>query len=208
MARYTGAVCRLCRREGEKLFLKGDRCYTAKCAVGRRAYPPGQHGQGRQRVSEYGVQLREKQKLRRVYGVLERQFARYFEEAERRRGVTGEVLLQLLESRLDNVVYRLGFSGSRNEGRQLVRHGFFAVNGRKVNIPSFLLKPGDTVQIGESRTDAAKAKTMIENAAGKSIPDWLELDTNTMTARVKTLPTREQIDVPVKEHLIVELYSR
>lgn len=208
MARYTGAVCRMCRREGEKLYLKGDRCYTGKCAVGRRAYAPGQHGQGRKKASEYGVQLREKQKLRRMYGVLERQFANYFEEAERRRGVTGEVLLQILESRLDNVVYRLGFSASRGEGRQAVRHGFFAVNGKKVNIPSYQVKAGDVIQVAEGRTDSVKAKGMSENAAGKSLPDWLELDANTMTAKVKNLPTREQIDVPVKEHLIVELYSR
>lgn len=208
MARYIGSACRLCRREGEKLYLKGDRCYTDKCAVTRRAYPPGQHGQGRKKLSEYGVQLREKQKLRRMYGVLERQFENYFEEAERRRGVTGEVLLQLLETRLDSVVYRLGLAQSRNEGRQLVRHGFFSVNGRKVNIPSFALRAGDQIQIAAGRTDSDKVKAMLEDAAGKSIPDWLEFDPNTATARVKNLPTREQIDVAVKEHLIVELYSR
>lgn len=208
MARYIGSACRLCRREGEKLYLKGDRCYTDKCAVTRRAYPPGQHGQGRKKLSEYGVQLREKQKLRRMYGVLERQFENYFEEAERRRGVTGEVLLQLLETRLDSVVYRLGLAQSRNEGRQLVRHGFFSVNGRKVNIPSLALRAGDQVQIAAGRNDSEKVKAMLEDAASKSIPDWLEFDPNTTTARVKNLPTREQIDVAVKEHLIVELYSR
>lgn len=208
MARYIGSACRLCRREGEKLYLKGDRCYTDKCAVTRRAYPPGQHGQGRKKLSEYGVQLREKQKLRRMYGVLERQFENYFEEAERRRGVTGEVLLQLLETRLDSVVYRIGLAQSRNEGRQLVRHGFFSVNGRKVNIPSLALRAGDQVQIAAGRNDSEKVKAMLEDAASKSIPDWLEFDPNTATARVKNLPTREQIDVAVKEHLIVELYSR
>lgn len=208
MARYIGSACRLCRREGEKLYLKGDRCYTDKCAVTRRAYPPGQHGQGRKKLSEYGVQLREKQKLRRMYGVLERQFENYFEEAERRRGVTGEVLLQLLETRLDSVVYRLGLAQSRNEGRQLVRHGFFSVNGRKVNIPSLALRAGDQVQIAAGRNDSEKVKAMLGDAASKSIPDWLEFDPNTATARVKNLPTREQIDVAVKEHLIVELYSR
>lgn len=208
MARYTGSVCRICRREGEKLYLKGDRCYTEKCAVGKRAYPPGQHGQGRKKVSEYGIQLREKQKLRRMYGILERQFHNYFEEAERGRGVTGELLLQLLEIRLDNIVYRLGLSSSRNEGRQMVRHGFFAVNGKKINIPSYQLKPGDTIQIAENRTDSPRIKALVENAAGKVVPEWLELDLNTMTAKVKNLPAREQIDVPVKEHLIVELYSR
>ncbi|MGI5853142.1 MAG: 30S ribosomal protein S4 [Bacillota bacterium] len=208
MARYTGSVCRICRREGEKLYLKGDRCYTEKCAVGKRAYPPGQHGQGRKKVSEYGIQLREKQKLRRMYGLLERQFHNYFEEAERGRGVTGEILLQLLEIRLDNVVYRLGLSASRNEARQMVRHGFFTVNGKKVNIPSYQVKAGDIVAFAENKTDSPRVKTLIENVAGKVVPDWLELDLNTMTAKVLNLPTREQIDVPVKEHLIVEMYSR
>lgn len=208
MARYTGSVCRICRREGEKLYLKGDRCYTEKCAVGKRAYPPGQHGQGRKKVSEYGIQLREKQKLRRMYGLLERQFHNYFEEAERGRGITGELLLQLLEIRLDNVIYRLGLSASRNEGRQMARHGFFTVNGKKVNIPSYQVKPGDIIQIAGNKTDSPRVKALVENAAGKAVPEWLELDLNTMTAKVKNLPTREQIDVPVKEHLIVEMYSR
>ncbi|HAZ21089.1 MAG TPA: 30S ribosomal protein S4 [Firmicutes bacterium] len=208
MARYTGSVCRICRREGEKLYLKGDRCYTEKCAVGKRAYPPGQHGQGRKKASEYGIQLREKQKLRRMYGLLERQFHNYFEEAERGHGVTGELLLQLLEVRLDNVIYRLGLSSSRNEGRQMARHGFFTVNGKKVNIPSYQLKAGDVIQIAENKSDSPRVKALVENAAGKAVPEWLELDLNTMTAKVINLPAREQIDVPVKEHLIVELYSR
>jgi small subunit ribosomal protein S4 len=208
MARYTEAMCRLCRREGEKLYLKGDRCYTSKCSVGRRAYAPGQHGQDRKKVSEYGIQLREKQKLRRIYGILERQFSGYFSLAERKKGITGENLLQILESRLDNVIYRLGFGASRKEARQLVRHGHFLVNGRKVNIPSFLLKPGDVVTIKEGSLDSPKIKENLEDSAGRTVPEWLELDSQSHLGKVKVLPAREQIDIPVQEHLVVELYSR
>lgn len=208
MARYTEAVCRLCRREGEKLYLKGDRCYTNKCSVGKRGYAPGQHGQERKKISEYGIQLREKQKLRRIYGILERQFSGYFSLAERKKGITGQNLLQILETRLDNVVYRLGYGESRKEARQLVRHGHFTVNGKKVNIPSFLLRPGDVVTIKESSLDSVKIKENIESAASRSIPEWLEANPTTNSGKVKALPTREQIDIPVQEHLIVELYSR
>lgn len=208
MARYTGPVCRQCRREGEKLFLKGDRCMTDKCSIVRRSYAPGQHGQGRKKVSEYGTQLREKQKLRRIYGLLERQFEGYFELAEAKKGITGDNLLQILESRLDNVVYRLGFGASRKEARQLVRHGHFQVNGKKVNIPSYLTRPGDAIQLKEGSLDSPRIKTLLEEIADRNIPEWLELETNTWTGRVKVLPLREQIDLPVQEHLIVELYSR
>lgn len=208
MARYTGPVCRQCRREGEKLFLKGDRCMTDKCSIVRRSYAPGQHGQGRKKVSEYGMQLREKQKLRRIYGLLERQFEGYFEMADAKKGITGENLLQILESRLDNVAYRLGFGASRKEARQLVRHGHFQVNGKKVNIPSYLIRPGDVVQLKEGSLDSTRVKALLEEIGDRNIPEWLELDTNTWTGRVKTLPLREQIDLPVQEHLIVELYSR
>ncbi|HBE78313.1 MAG TPA: 30S ribosomal protein S4 [Firmicutes bacterium] len=208
MARYTEAVCRLCRREGEKLYLKGDRCYTNKCSVGKRAFAPGQHGQDRKKVSEYGIQLREKQKLRRIYGILERQFSGYFSTAERKKGITGQNLLQILESRLDNVVYRLGLGSSRKEARQLVRHGHFLVNEKKVNIPSFLLKPGDVITIKEGSLSSPKIKENIEDAAGRAIPEWLESNPTAHSGKVKNLPTREQIDIPVQEHLIVELYSR
>ncbi|MCL6638783.1 MAG: 30S ribosomal protein S4 [Firmicutes bacterium] len=208
MARYTGSVCRLCRREGLKLYLKGDRCYTQKCAVDRRSYAPGQHGQGRKKTSEYGLQLREKQKARRYYGILEGQFRRYFEKAERQAGVTGENLLRLLETRLDNVVYRLGLGASRNEARQLVRHGHFAVNGRKVNIPSFLLRAGDVVTVRDKSKSSPRIKELIERAADRTPPAWLEYEADQARGRVVALPTREQIDAPVQEHLIVELYSR
>jgi small subunit ribosomal protein S4 len=208
MARYTEAVCRLCRREGEKLYLKGDRCYTGKCSIGRRSYAPGQHGQERKKVSEYGLQLREKQKLRRIYGVLERQFSGYFTAAERKKGITGQNLLQILETRLDNVVYRLGLGASRKEARQLVLHGHFLVNGKKVNIPSFLLKTGDVVSVKEGSLSSVKIKENLDDAGSHAIPEWLELDQTNHSGKVKTIPTREQIDVPVKEHLIVELYSR
>jgi small subunit ribosomal protein S4 len=208
MARYTGPVCRLCRREGDKLFLKGERCMSDKCSIGRRSYAPGQHGQGKKKVSEYGVQLREKQKLRRIYGLMEKQFENIFELAEAKKGVTGDNLLQLLESRLDNVVYRLGFGASRKEARQLVRHGHFTVNGKKANIPSILLRAGDTVALKEGSLDSPRIKALIEENEGKNIPDWLELDSTSWTGRVKALPLREQIDIPVQEHLIVELYSR
>ena len=210
MARYLGSVCKLCRREGEKLFLKADRCLSDKCSFNRRSYAPGQHGQGqaRRKLSEYGLQLREKQKLRRIYGLLEAQFHRYFEMAERKKGITGENLLQLLETRLDNVVYRLRLAGSRREARQLVRHGFFRVNDRKVNIPSYQVKPGDVITLKENATNSVLIKGILEANNGQNIPEWLELDTNSWTARVISIPSREQIDVPVQEHLIVELYSR
>ena len=210
MARYIGSVCKMCRREGEKLFLKADRCLSDKCSFNRRSYAPGQHGQGqaRRKLSEYGLQLREKQKLRRIYGLLEAQFHRYFEMAERKKGITGENLLQLLETRLDNVVYRLRLAGSRREARQLVRHGFFRVNDRKVNIPSYQVKPGDVITLKENATNSVLIKGILEANNGQNIPEWLELDTNSWTARVNSIPSREQIDVPVEEHLIVELYSR
>ncbi|MGE5553240.1 MAG: 30S ribosomal protein S4 [Betaproteobacteria bacterium] len=209
MARYTGAVCRLCRREGEKLFLKGDRCYTNKCALDRRGYAPGQHGQSRRsKPSEYALQLREKQKLRRIYGILETPLRNYFEAAERKRGVTGENLLQLLERRLDNVVYRLGLAGSRAEARQLVRHGHFTVNGEKVNIPSFLVKAGDTIAVKESSRKLNRIQEMLQAAGARPIPAWLSFNPETFSATVVSLPTRDQIETNIKEHLIVEFYSR
>ncbi len=208
MARYRGSVCRLCRREGMKLYLKGERCYTDKCAIERRAYAPGQHGQSRRKPSEYGMQLREKQKARRIYGVLERQFRNYFKKAEQQKGVTGENLLQMLESRLDNVVYRLGFAGSRSEARQLVRHGHFRVNGRKVNIPSYLARPGDEITVKEKSRGTNRFKELWEIAAQRTMPEWLDLDIDNWKGRVVRLPSRDEIDVPVSEHLIIELYSR
>jgi small subunit ribosomal protein S4 len=208
LARYTGSVCRLCRREGLKLFLKGDRCYTPKCAIERKAYAPGQHGQGRKKVSEYGTQLREKQKARRIYGILESQFRRYFEKAERQTGVTGENLLRLLERRLDNVIYRLGLGSSRSEARQLVRHGHFMVNGRKVNIPSYLIRVGDVITIRDKSKESPKIKELMERSGDRTPPSWLELETEQARARVVDYPTRDQIDATVQEHLIVELYSR
>lgn len=208
MAKYTESVCRLCRREGLKLYLKGDRCYTPKCSVERRAYAPGQHGQGRKKVSEYGLQLREKQKARRMYGILEGQFRRYFEKAERQKGITGENLLRLLERRLDNVIYRLGFGSSRSESRQLVRHGHFTVNGRKVNIPSFMVRVGDVIAVRDKSKESPRIKELLERAGERTPPAWLELEADQARARVVDLPTRDQIDAPVQEHLIVELYSR
>ncbi len=208
MARYTDAVCRLCRREGQKLFLKGQRCYSAKCAMEKRAYAPGQHGQGRKKLSEYGLQLREKQKAKRFYGVLESQFAHYFELAEKKVGVTGENLLQILESRLDNVIYRLGFGLSRAEARQLVVHGHFLVNGKKVNIPSYLVKEGDVITLKDTSRNLPKIKAIIEANESKTIPTWLDLDRNTLQGKVVTLAKREDIDLDIEEHLIVELYSK
>lgn len=208
MARYIDAKCRLCRREGSKLYLKGDRCYTDKCAVTRRAYAPGQHGQGRKKMSEYGIQLREKQKVRRIYGILEKQFRSYFVEAERQKGVTGENLLRLLELRLDNVVYRMGFGESRAEARQLVRHGHFTVNGRKVNIPSYQVKLNDLVAVKPASKSTEKFKVLAENSASRTAPQWLSINSEMMEARVIALPVREDIDLPIEEHLIVELYSR
>lgn len=207
MARYTGPVCKLCRREGDKLFLKGERCYTDKCPVVRRNYPPGQHGQGRKKSSEYGVQLRAKQRARRYYGVLEGQFRHYFEIADRQPGVTGENLLRILESRLDNVVYRLGWATSRPEARQLVRHGHYEVNGRRVNIPSYRVKPGDVITINKNSRDSEKFKAIIE-ASGRPVPQWLDVDKNILQAKVISLPNRDQIDLNVEETLIVELYSK
>jgi small subunit ribosomal protein S4 len=208
MARYTGAKCRQCRREGTKLYLKGDRCYTDKCAIARRAYAPGQHGQSKKKMSGYGVQLREKQKVRRIYGILEKQFRAYFVEAERQKGVTGENLLRLLELRLDNVAYRMGFGESRNEARQLVRHGHFTVNGKKVNIPSYQVGLNDLVAVKADSKSTDKFKELAENAAGKTAPQWLSVNAEMMEARVVALPVREDIELPIEEHLIVELYSR
>ena len=208
MARYTGAVCRLCRREGQKLFLKGDRCYSDKCSVGIRGYAPGQHGQGRKKSSEYGMQLRAKQTARRFYGVQENQFHHYFEVAERKQGVTGDNLLRILESRLDDVVYRVGFASSRAEARQLVGHGHFEVNGKRVDIASYLLKAGDTVAICEKSKGSEKIKAVLEANASKPVPQWIDVDREKMTAKVINLPTREQIEAPVDEQLIVEFYSK
>ena len=209
MARYTESVCRQCRREGEKLFLKGDRCYTAKCAIIKRHTPPGQHGQARQRKqSEYGLQLREKQKAKRYYGVLESQFRSYYEMAERRQGKTGENLLSILECRLDNVVYRLGFAMSRAEARQMVSHGHFTVNGRKVNIPSYQVKPGMVITLKESSRGLDKIKANIEANGSRPVPKWLEYDANNQIAKVVAVPARDDIDLPVEERLIVELYSK
>ncbi len=208
MARYTDASCRLCRREGQKLFLKGQRCYTNKCSVSRREYAPGQHGQQKKKMSEYGIQLREKQKARRFYGILEGQFAKYFDMATSRKGVTGENLLQILESRLDNVVYRLDLATSRPEARQLVRHGHFTVNGQKVNIPSYLIKVGDVIALKDKSKDSPKIKAINDIAGGRVVPKWLEFDAENLTGKVLSLPAREDIDLPVKEHLIVELYSK
>ena len=209
MARYTGAVCRLCRREGQKLFLKGDRCYTEKCALERRSYAPGMHGNARnKKLSEYGVQLREKQKARRYYGVLESQFAEYFDMANKRKGMTGENLLAILESRLDNVVYRLGFAMSRAEARQLVRHGHFTVDGKKVDIPSYLVKTGETIALTEKSRSLDKIKGSLEANASRVVPKWLEFDAKNAVAKVVAVPAREDIDLPIEEHLIVELYSK
>lgn len=208
MARYTDAVCRQCRREGLKLFLKGERCYTDKCAIERRNYPPGEHGQRRPKFSEYSVQLREKQKLRRMYGVLEGQFRRYFKMADRSRAVTGEALLQLLERRLDNIVYRLGFSTSRSEARQLVRHGHFLVNGKKVDVPSYLVGQGDVVGVREKSRKVTRIQEAMELATRRGVPEWLELTPEQFAGSVKSLPTREELTMPINEKLVVELYSK
>ncbi len=208
MARYTDSVCRLCRREGLKLFLKGERCYTDKCAIERRNYPPGQHGQARSKFSEYALQLREKQKVKRMYGLLEGQFRRYFELAERTRGITGENLLLLLEQRLDNMVYRMGFATSRAEARQLVLHGHFQVDGRKVDIPSYRLKPGQVVTVRQRSRTMGRIVEALEQAEGRGIPDWLEMNKESFTARVKALPTRADLTMPINEQLVVELYSK
>lgn len=210
MARYSGPVCRLCRREGIKLFLKGERCYTELCAIEKRNFIPGQHGRSRRmkKLVGYGVQLREKQKVKRMYGVLEAQFRRYFEQADRTKGITGETLLQLLERRLDNVAYRLGFATSRPQARQLVRHGHFTVNGRKVDIPSFSVKPGDVVAVRQNSRKNASILHALDEVKGRGIPEWLTADSEGLSATISAAPTREQINLPVQEQLIVELYSK
>ncbi|MBI5342966.1 MAG: 30S ribosomal protein S4 [Deltaproteobacteria bacterium] len=208
MARYREAVCRLCRREGIELYLKGDRCFTDKCAIKRRGYPPGQHGQRRPKHSDYGGQLREKQKAKRIYGLLERQFRNYFEKADKMKGKTGDNLLILLERRLDNVVYKLGFAQTRRESRQLVRHGHFLVGGRKVNIPSFLVSSGDVVELREKSRKIPTLNESLEAVVRKGIPPWLELDRESYRGSIKTLPARADIREPIQEQLIVELYSK
>ena len=209
MARYTDGKCRLCRREGIRLYLKGDRCYSDKCAIERRAYAPGEHGQSRRsKVSPYAQQLREKQKARRIYGVMEAQFRKYFHWAERKKGVTGEILLQLLETRLDNIIYRLGVAPSRNAARQLVRHGHIRVNGRKVDIPSFALRPGDAVSVHEKSRELPFIKETVANRRRTEMQEWLDFDEKGMTGRLVQVPKREQIPVPLQEQLIVELYSK
>lgn len=208
MARYRGSVCRICRREGEKLYLKGERCYTDKCAIERRPYPPGEHGQGRNKQSGYGIQLREKQKVRRIYGILENQYRNYFEKAEKMPGVTGENFLQILERRLDNVVFRLGFATSRNEARQFVLHGHILVNGRKVNIPSYQVEVDDVISVKEESRKTTRFKEVFEFNAEITVPKWISVDMEKGEGKVLALPDREDIDYPVEEHLIVEFYSR
>jgi small subunit ribosomal protein S4 len=209
MARYIGPVCRLCRREGMKLFLKGERCYSEKCAIEKRNVPPGQHGRGRkQKLVGYGVQLREKQKVKRTYGVLENQFRRYFEAADRQKGITGDLLLQMLERRMDNVIYRLGLATSRAQARQLVRHGHFTINGRKVDIPSCQLRLGDVIAVKPASGQNVTIVHAMEEVKGRGIPEWLSFDAGSLSGRVASLPTRQQINLPVQEQLIVELYSK
>lgn len=208
MARYRASVCRLCRREGLKLFLKGERCYTDKCAIERRNYPPGEHGQGRIKFSEYSLQLREKQKLKRIYSLLEGQFRRLFDRADRAKGVTGENLLILLERRLDNMTYRLGFANSRAEARQLVRHGHFLVNDRKVDVPSAAVKPGDVITLRERSKKVARIQEALELSQRRGVPEWLEVDRQNFTGRIRALPTREDLTMPINERLVVELYSK
>ncbi|GMQ58000.1 30S ribosomal protein S4 [Vallitalea sediminicola] len=208
MARYTGAVCRLCRREGEKLFLKGERCYTGKCAMDRRPYAPGDHGKRRTKVSEYGLQLRQKQKAKRIYGVLETQFRNYFADADKRKGITGENLLIILETRLDNVVYRAGLGRSRTEARQVVRHNHITVNGKKVNIPSYQVKPGDVIEVKEKSLSIQRFKDIVETTSSRIVPEWIDADIENKTVKVVSVPNREQIDSNIEETLIVELYSK
>ena len=208
MARYKDEQCRRCRREGQKLFLKGDRCYTDKCSISRRNYAPGQHGQKRAKLSEYGTQLREKQKTKAYYGVGEKQFRKYFEMASNKKGVTGDNLLQILESRLDNVVYRLGYGASRAQARQIVNHGLFEVNGKKVDIASYLVKPGDIIAVRESKKDKEIIKLNVEANSARPVPAWLEKDAKVLGGKVIRLASREDVDLPVEEHLIVELYSK
>ena len=208
MARYTGPVCRLCRREGVKLFLKGDRCYSSKCGFERRSYPPGEHGQKRAKLTGYGLQLREKQKLKRIYGMSENQFRRYFEKADKMKGITGDSLIILLERRLDNIVYRMGFARTRREARIFVRHNHVLVNGRKVNIPSFLVKEGDIVEVKEKTKESEFMKDILASTQRRSIPEYLEVDREALKGTIKRLPSREEIILPVNEQLIVELYSK
>ena len=208
MARYKDEQCRICRREGQKLFLKGSRCYSDKCSVTRRNYAPGDHGQKNKKLSEYGTQLREKQKTKSFYGVGEKQFRKYFEMAENKKGITGEQLLQILESRIDNVVYRAGFGASRAQARQLVNHGHFEVNGKKVDIASYLVKPGDVIAVRENKKDNKTIKENVEANHLKPVPDWIEKDDEKLQAKIVRLATREEVDIPVEEHLIVELYSK
>lgn len=208
MARYTGSVCRLCRRENLKLYLKGDRCYSDKCAFERKSYPPGQHGQSRSKHSDYGIQLREKQKVKRIYGILENQFRRYFEKADKMKGITGENLLLFLERRMDNMVFRLGFASSRSEARQLIRHDHFLVNGKKVNIPSYLISPGEIVEVREKSRKIPRIVESLEAVARRGVPHWLELDKENVKGKIVSLPSREDITMPIQEQLIVELYSK
>lgn len=208
MARYTGSVCRLCRRENLKLFLKGERCYTDKCAVERRNYPPGQHGQGRQKFSAYSIQLREKQKVKRMYGLMENQFRRTFAMAERLKGITGEALLVLLERRLDNVTYRLGFASSRADARMLVRHGHILVNGKRVTIPSYFVRAGDVLSVKEQSRQMGRIISAMEGAQRRGVPEWAEVDREGFSGRIKLLPTRSDVTAPINEKLIVELYSK
>jgi small subunit ribosomal protein S4 len=208
MARYIGALCRICRREGEKLFLKGDRCYTEKCAIERRKYPPGQHGQGFRKLSDYGIQLREKQKVRKMYGLLERQFRKYFYEAERKKGITGEILLQLIESRLDSMVFRMGFAPNRRRARQIIKHGHIFVNGKEVNLPSCEIKGGDLVTVKEASRDNPEIVDSLSKSEHRGIPGWVEVDTANLSGKVLHIPSRDEIQLPVQEQLIVELYSK
>jgi small subunit ribosomal protein S4 len=208
MARYIGALCRICRREGEKLFLKGDRCYTEKCGVERRKYPPGEHGQGFKKLSDYGIQLREKQKLRKMYGVLERQFRRYFHAAERKKGVTGEVLLQLIESRLDTMVFRMGFAPNRRRARQIVGHGHIQVNGRATNLPSYQVKKGDVIEVKAASRDIPEIIDSLSKSEYRGIPGWVEVDNASFRGTVVHIPSRDEIQLPVQEQLVVELYSK
>ena len=208
MARYTEALCKLCRREGMKLFLKATRCYTEKCAFEKRKYAPGQHGQNRSKLSDYGLQLREKQKVKRIYGIMERQFKNYFEKATKMKGVTGENLLKLLELRIDNVVYRMGFALNRRQARQLVRHGYFTVNDRKVNIPSYLVKPGDVIKVVSSGKELELIKESLAMAAQRGLPSWVEINADEMTGKFLRVPDREEMQLQVHEQLIVEFYSK
>ena len=208
MARYTESSCRICRRENLKMYLKGDRCYSDKCAIERRPYPPGQHGQGRTKFSEYGVQLREKQKVKRLYGLLERQFRLFYARASARKGHTGENLLRFLEQRLDNVVFRCGFADTRNEARQLVHHGHFTINGRKVDVPSYQIKSGDVVEVKEKSKKVVRINEALEAVDRRGVPAWVDLDKKAYKGVIKTLPAREDITMPIQEQLIVELYSK